>query len=145
MTMAIRTFKTMVGIESYLESACEKAIMETAKIAQEELTRCIQEQYYNDPGFYPNVYQRTEEFLRSASYQMLSKTSAEIYIDIQGMHYRNGFNPWQVVSWGVESKHGSDYYQTSTQDFWTTFVEWANLNLINILKQNLRKNGINVN
>lgn len=142
--MTVRTFKTMVGIESYIESACEKAVQETSMKAQKELARCIQEQYYDDPEFYPNVYQRTEEFLRSATYQMLSKTSAEVYIDIQGMHYRNGFNPWQVVLWGTESKHGSDYYQTSTQDFWTTFVEWANVNLINILKQNLRKNGINL-
>lgn len=142
--MAVRIFKSIVGIENYLEGACEKAILETSKIAQEELTRCIQEQYYNDPGFYPNVYERTETLLRSATYQMLSKTSSEIYIDINGMHYRNGFNPWQVVAWASNSQHGADYYQTSTQDFWTTFIDWANKNLINLLKQNLRKNGIKI-
>ena len=142
--MAVRAFKTIVGVESYLEGACEKAILETSKIAQEELTRCIQEQYYNDQGFYPNVYELTETLLRSATYQMLSKTSSEIYIDVQGMHYKNGFSPWQVVSWASESKHGANYYQTDTQDFWTTFIDWANKNLINILKQNLRKNGIKI-
>ena len=139
-----KSFNTVVEIQNYIESACEKAILETSKTAQEELTRCIQEQYYNDPGFYPNVYERTETLLRSATYQMLSKTSSEIYVDIQGMHYKNGFSPWQVVSWASESKHGAEYYQTDTQDFWTTFIDWANKNLINILKQNLRKNGIKI-
>ena len=139
-----KSFNTVVEIQNYIESACEKAILETSNTAQEELTRCIQEQYYNDPGFYPNVYERTETLLRSATYQMLSKTSSEIYVDIQGMHYKNGFSPWQVVSWASESKHGAEYYQTDTQDFWTTFIDWANKNLINILKQNLRKNGIKI-
>jgi len=142
--MAVRTFKTIVGVENYLEGACEKAILETSKIAKEELARCIQEQYYNDPSFYPNVYERTDTLLRSATYQMLSRTSSEIYIDIQGMHYRNGFSSWQVVSWASESKHGAEYYQTDTQDFWTTFIDWANKNLIRILKINLRKNGLKI-
>ena len=60
------------------------------------------------------------------------------------MHYKNNFSPWQVVKWASESKHGADYYQTNTSDFWTTFIDWCNTNLIDILKMNLRKYGLKV-
>ena len=106
------------------------------------LHTCIKEQYYEDPGFYPHVYQRTETFLSSVAYQMLSSNSAEIYVDGDGMHYKNGFDSWQVVSWASESKHGADYYQTGTEDFWTRFIDWCNENLLDILKKNLRLYGI---
>ena len=137
------TFKSLVDIQNYIESSCAKAVKDTAKEAEKELKKCIQKQYYNDPYFYPNVYQRTEMFLNSVASKMLSNDSSEVYVDIEGMHYKNGFSSWQVVSWASESKHGSENYQTPTQDFWTTFIEWCNNNLLNILKSNLIKYGLN--
>lgn len=137
-----KTFKTMVELQGYIESLCAKAIQDTAQEAKDELYRCVDEQYYKDPEFYPSVYQRTETFLSHVASRLLSSNSAEIYIDVEGMHYKNGFNAWQVVSWASESKHGADYYQTSTEDFWTTFIEWCNANLIVLLKKNLRKYGL---
>lgn len=137
-------FTTKVGLKNYIESVCEKAVQETAKTAKDMLHQYVDEQYYKDPGFYPNVYQRTETFLSHVVSKMLSSNSAEIYIDIEGMHYKNGFDAWQVVSWASESKHGAEYYQTDTEDFWTTFLEWCNDNLLNILKANLKKYGLTV-
>lgn len=142
--MPIKKFTSKIALKNYMQNSCTKAIQETAKIVQEELKKCINEQYYLDPEFYPNVYQRTETFLNSVAYEMLSGNSAKIFIDIDGMHYKNGFNAWQVVDWATESKHGSDYYQTSTQDFWSVFIEWCDTNLLNVFKQNLRKYGLNV-
>lgn len=142
--MAQKVFRTTVELQGYVESLCAKAIQETAETVKNELYRCVDEQYYNDPHFYPNVYQRTEEFLSHVAYQMLSSNSAEVYVDVEGMHYKNGFDPWQVVSWASESKHGADYYQTDTEDFWSTFIDWCNDNLINILKNNLKKYGLTV-
>lgn len=139
-----KTFTTMVELQNYLESACEKAVKDTAQVAKEMLYQCVDEQYYGDPKFYPNVYQRTEEFLSHITSQLLSSNSAKVYIDIDGMHYKNGFSPWQVVSWASESKHGADYYQTDTMDFWTRFIEWCNDNLVNLLKNNLRKYGLKI-
>lgn len=139
--MAIKTYK---GLFKALNKNINKAVQETANEAKEKLHECIDEQYYNDPGFYPNVYKRTETFLSSAAMLMLSSNSAKIYIDIEGMHYMNNFNEWQVVEWASESKHGADYYQTDTEDFWTTFIDWCNDNLLDILVKNLKKNGLNV-
>ena len=67
-----------------------------------------------------------------------------VYLDTVAMHYRNSFNPKQVVSWAAESKHGADKLQTDTQDFWTSFMEWCDNNLVELLRQNLRKCGLNI-
>lgn len=139
--MAIKTYK---GLVTALNKNINVAVKETANEMKEKLQECIDEQYYHDPEFYPNIYKRTETFLSSAAMQMLSSNSAEIYVDIEGMHYKNGFDSWQIVRWASKSKHGSDYYQTGTSDFWTTFLDWCNNNLMNILKTNLRKHGLQV-
>lgn len=139
-----KTIKSMNDLKKYINSICKKAIHDTAKEAETKLHQCIQEQYYNDPEFYPNIYERTETFLNSVASQMLSSNSVQIYIDIEGMHYKNNFSPWRVVSWASESKHGADYYQTNTTDFWTTFIDWCNGSLLDVLKKNFRKYGLNI-
>ena len=136
--------KSMNDLKKQVESACNKAVETTAITAMNKLHDCIDEQYYKDPEFYPNVYKRTYEFFNHVAYDMISSNSAKIYVDIEGMHYKNNFSPWQVVKWASESKHGADYYQTKTTDFWTEFIEWCNENLINLLKINLQKQGLNI-
>ena len=140
-----KRFNSADTLQAYLSTICYLAVEDTAKTASEKLKECIKEQYYEDPGFYPKVYERTGQFLEHAAYQLLSDSSAKIYVDIDGMHYKNNFDPWQVVSWASESKHGADYYQTDTTDFWTAFTDWCSENLINILKYNLRKYGLKPN
>ena len=130
--MASKIFKTPVDLKNYMHVLCDKAIEATVEEAKKQLTKCIDEQYYKDPGFYPNVYERTEAFLNSAACQLLSNNSAEIYIDVEGM------------TWASNSQHGANYYQTSTPDFWSTYIEWCNENLIELLKINLRKVGLKV-
>lgn len=142
--MASKVFSSPVDLKNYLQALCDQAIEKTAEEAKSQLTKCIQEQYYDDPEFYPNVYRRTETFLTHAACQLLSNNTAEIYIDVDGMHYKNNFDPMQIVTWASNSQHGADYYQTTTPDFWSTYIEWCNDNLIDLLKQNLRKVGLSV-
>ena len=59
------------------------------------------------------------------------------------MHYKNDISPWQVDKWASESKNGSYYYKKDTKDFWTVFIDWCNKNLMDLLKNNLRKQGFN--
>lgn len=142
--MAAKVFSSPVGLKNYLQILCDQAVKATAEEAKKQLTKCIDEQYYHDPEFYPNVYERTDTFLTSAACQLISSGAAEIFIDAEGMHYKNGFSSWKVVEWASESKHGADYYQTTTPDFWSTYIEWCNENLIALLKKNLRNVGLNV-
>lgn len=134
----------MNDFKKQIQDACNKAVESTAITLVGKLQDCIDKQYYKDPGFYPNVYERTETFLKHVAYSMLSSNQAQIYVDIEGMHYKNNFSPWQVVKWASESKHGADYYQTNSKDFWTVFIDWCNDYLIDLLKKNLRQQGLNI-
>lgn len=120
------------------------SVQNVAKILCDKLKECIDEQYYQDPEFYPNIYKRTEAFLNSSTYEMLGKNSARIGIDTTGMHYKNGFSARQVVEYARESMHGAPMYQTDTEDFWSVFIEWADENVPKLLKLELKKNGLNV-
>ena len=139
-----RVIKNINDLKKQVDIACSKAVENAAKEIKDKLYECIDAQYYKDLEFYPNVYKRTKTFLTHAAYLMLSSNSAQIYVDIEGMHYKNNFSSWQVVKWASESKHGAEYYQTSTDDFWTEFIDWCNENLFDLLKKNLRTQGLNV-
>ena len=137
----VRTYSALVN---EINKRVEKAIKIVAEEVCKKLHECINEQYYNDPGFYPNVYQRTEAFLNSAAYEMLGGNSARVGIDTSSMHYKNGFSARQVVDWAKESMHGSSLYQTDTEDFWSVFIEWADDNVPLLLRSELKKQGLNV-
>lgn len=140
MTQA-RTYQVLVN---EMNKRVTIAVQNTAKIVCDKLKECIDEQYYQDPGFYPNIYQRTEAFLNSAVYEMLNSNSAKVGIDTSTMHYKNGFSANQVVEWASQSMHGSPLYQTSTEDFWSVFIEWADVNVPILLRSELKRQGLTV-
>lgn len=140
--MAVKTFTSIVQIENYIQSKCTTAIQIAAVKIRNQLREFVDEQYYQDPEFYPNLYRRTNMFLDSASYELLGKNMAQIGINTDEMHYYNNFDPDKVVEWASQSKHGAEYYQTNTTDFWTAFTDWADENVIKILRQELISQGI---
>lgn len=140
----VTVIKNMNDLKKQVDIACGKAVEETSITVMNKLHDCIDKQYYQDPGFYPNVYKRTFTFFNHVAYDMLTSNKSQIYVDIEGMHYKNNFSPWQVVSWAAESKHGAEYYQTKTDDFWSVFIEWCNDNIMELLKKNLMKQGLNI-
>jgi len=142
--MAVKTFTSIVQFQAYVEEKIQKALMAAAVRITRELRNFIKSQYYNDPEFYPNIYKRTYQFLDSASYRLIGKNLAEIGIDTDLMHYFNNFDPDQVVEWAAQSMHGAPLYQTSTTDFWTAFLNWADDNVMDILKEELKNQGLNI-
>lgn len=136
--------KTYTALTKEINKRTSIAIENVAKIVCNKLMECIDEQYYKDPEFYPNVYQRTEAFLNSAIYDMLGNNKAQIGVDTDSMRYKNGFPAEQVVKYAAQSMHGSSRYQTSTEDFWSAFIDWCDNNIINLLKTELIKQGLNV-
>ena len=120
------------------------SVENVAKIVCDKLREYIDEQYYHDPEFYPNIYKRTFAFLNSTAYEMLDKNSAKVGIDTSTMHYKNDFSAKQVVEYAKESMHGSPLYQTGTESFDDAFIEWADENVPLLLKSELLKQGLNV-
>lgn len=136
--------KTYSALVKEINKRVTIAIQNVAKIVCDKLKECIDEQYYQDPEFYPNIYQRTEAFLNSSAYEMLGKNSARVGIDTSSMHYSNGFSATKVVEYAKQSMHGSPLYQTSTEDFWSVFIEWADVNVPILLRSELKRQGLTV-
>lgn len=136
--------KTYSALVNMINSKVSIAVKNVAEQVCEKLRECIDEQYYNDPGFYPNIYQRTEAFLNSAAYEMLGGNSARIGIDTSSMHYKKGFSAEKVVEYASQSMHGSPLYQTDTEPFWDVFIEWADANIPLLLKNELKRQGLNI-
>lgn len=139
-----KVFSSTVEIQTYVNKLITKALMAASVRITKELRLIIDEQYYKDPSFYPNVYRRTYKFLDSASYELLGSNMAQIGIDTDMMNYYNGFDADQIVEWASDSKHGADYYQTDAVDFWTTFNQWADQNVSRILKEELINQGLKI-
>lgn len=136
--------KTYSALVKEINKRVTIAIQNVAKITCDKLKECIDEQYYQDPEFYPNIYQRTEAFLNSSAYEMLSKNSARVGIDTSSMHYSNGFSATKVVEYAMQSMHGSPLYQTNTEPFWDVFIEWADTNVPRLLRIELKRQGLTV-
>lgn len=136
--------KTYSALVKEINKRVTIAIQNVAKITCDKLKECIDEQYYQDPSFYPNIYQRTEQFLNSTAYEMLGKSTARVGIDTSTMHYKNGFSATQVVEWAKESMHGSPLYQTDTEPFWDVFIEWADKNIPLLLRTEFKRQGLTV-
>ena len=141
MVKIIRSYSALV---EEVTKAVTIAVRNVAHEVCNKLHDCISEQYYLDPGFYPNVYKRTETFLNSAAYRMISDKSAIIGVDISSMHYKSGFSAKQIGEWASKSMHGSPLYQTSTNDFWSEFITWADANVPQLLKNELKRQGLKV-
>ena len=138
--MATRVFKTTVDIQNYLESACEKAIQNVAKVVRDKLEEFIKEDFYS--MYKPLFYDRTYSFLKSPKYNMLNKNSAEVFVDTDVMHYLgiSGEDVAEMASYGF---HGSiDIFRPGF--YWTDFIKWCDDNVQNLMKEELRKQGLNI-
>jgi hypothetical protein len=159
--MATKTFTTMVSMQNYIDSKCTIAIENAAKRLQEKLVEFIDNDYYAqyDPLYYKP---RTFEFLKSAVSKMLNSNTASIGIDDEYFNYeyparymmfengggtdRNVSGHWtgeDQVNMAAQGYHGTYNIRTEGR-FWEDFVDYCETNAVNILKQELKKQGLNV-
>lgn len=144
--MATKVFRTVVDIQKHLESACTIAIENVAKRMVAELESYIKEDFYNQ--YKPKFYDRTYQLLKSPKYNMLTAKSAEIFIDMDVIHYLIGDPQYSgderdIVKLATLGYHGTtDIYREGM--FWEDFNDWCNQNIPYLLKTELRKQGVPV-
>lgn len=142
--MANKVFSSCKELQTHLQTLCDQAVKATAEEARQQLSRYINEQSYNTPEFFPDVYRKTYTLLSAAAWQLISKGSAEIYIDGDGMHDENGGHAWEGDDFAGGTARGADYCKASMEEVWGEYVKWCNGNLIGLLKKNLMKVGVSV-
>jgi hypothetical protein len=112
-----------------------------------KLQELIMSEYYEA---YDTEYNRTMEFYRSATTEMLSNSCGKIFMDDSFGEYPFSGYGWkwtmkQNIEEGNKGIHGGWADSESlSHHYWDSFVEYADKNAIRILKEELRNQGLNV-
>ena len=137
--MVQKTFATMVSLENYIESACEKAVQNACNRLLGTLQQLIDTEYYDQ--FEPDYYRRTYQFWKSATTRMLTKNCGEIFMDEDAMNYVSYWDGELQLQFASRGYHGTTAIQTEGR-FWSAFVQYCEQNAVNILREELAKQGI---
>lgn len=136
--------KTTIQLEQAMSIKIHAAIEIVSRRMTEELKSYIREDFYN--RYSPKFYDRTYSFLNSPKYNLLSDTSSIIFVDTDVMHYlcgEYGITGEDIAWLASKGYHGTtDIFREGY--FWEDFLEWANRNVPNLLRTELKKQGLMV-
>lgn len=143
----MKTFTTMNELKNYLESACQKAIENAAERLLVVLQQYINDDYYN--LYKPKLYKRTLQFYDSAVTNMLSSNTAEIKMDDTLMNYKNldgSDGTWTGIEQLYMAEAGFHGNVSIYRDghFWKDFETYCNEHAVDILREELIKQGLNI-
>ena len=139
--MAQKVFTTMVSLEKYIESACEKAVENACNRLLGTLQELIDTEYYDQ--FEPDYYKRTYQFWKSATTKMLTKNCGEIFMDEDAMDYGSYWDGECQLQFASRGYHGTTAIQTEGR-FWDSFIDFCEKNASKILKEELVKQGLTI-
>lgn len=140
--MAIK-IKNTNDLKVQIENACNKAVENACNRLLGYLQQIIDEEFYD--VFEPEYYSRTFQFWRSATAKMLQQACGQVFMDKTAMNYNNFWTgEKQLYHANIGSHGGWITDETKEHRFWDVFIEFCRSNAINILKEELRKQKINV-
>ena len=136
-----RTFTSIVELQGAMEQCCTVAIQNACEILLAELQRLIRSEFYDQ--YTPKMYNRTYQFLESATKEMMTDLCGRVFMDAGRMNYLEPHWTGEVqLEAANRGLHGG--YIKREGAYWDSFMEYCNANALNILKQELRKQGLNV-
>lgn len=134
-----KIFKTTVELQSYIQKVCAIAVENACNRLLGTLQELIDSEFYNQ--FEPNFYNRTYQFWRSATVKMLNSNMGEIFMDESAMNYGNYWDGECQLEFASRGYHGTTAIQTEGR-FWDSFSDYCEKNAVNILREELSKQGI---
>lgn len=133
----------MNDLKKQVDIACGKAVENACDRLLGSLQQIIDEEFYD--VFDPEYYHRTYQFWRSAITKMLTQTCGQVFMDKSAMNYNNFWTgEKQIYAASIGSHGGFVTDETKEHRFWEVFIEFCKLHAIDILKKELRKQGLNV-
>lgn len=132
-------FKTIIELQNYMKKTCAIAVENACNRLLGTLQELIESEYYSQ--FDPDFYSRTYQFWQSATTKMLNLNMGEIFMDESAMNYGDYWDGECQLEFASRGYHGTTAIQTKGR-FWDSFVNYCENNAINILKEELIKQGI---
>lgn len=135
-----KTYNVLVSamnknISIAVENACNRLLGSLQEI--------IDTEFYD--VFEPDYYHRTYQFWRSATTKMLTQNCGEVFMDKTAMNYNSFWTGEKQLQAANIGSHGGWITDTTKEHrFWEVFIDFCENNALNILKEELRKQHINV-
>jgi hypothetical protein len=135
--------KTYISLVSAMNKNISIAVENACNRLLGTLQELIDTEFYDT--FEPDYYRRTYQFWRSATAKMLSKNCGQVFMDKSKMDYNSFWTAEkQLYHANIGSHGGITTNETREHRFWEAFEEYCEQNALNILKEELRKQHINV-
>ena len=134
-------YKTYSALVSAMNKNINIAVENACNRLLGTLQQLIDTEYYDQ--FEPDYYKRTYQFWRSATTKMLTQNCGEIFMDEDAMNYGTYWDGELQLQFASRGYHGTTAIQTEGR-FWQIFLDFCEQNAVKILKEELRKQGIQV-
>jgi len=138
-----QVIKSISGLKKQVNTACSKAVENACNRLLGSLQEIIDTEFYD--VFEPDFYKRTYQFWRSATIKMLNQNCGAVFMDKTAMNY-NSF--WtgekQLLAANIGNHGGWITDETKEHRFWEVFTKFCKEHAIDILKEELRKQGLNI-
>ena len=133
----------MNGLKKQVDASCSKAVENACNRLLGNLQQIIDKEFYD--AFDPEYYHRTFQFWKSATTKMLTQNCGQIFMDESVMNYNDFWNgEKQILAASVGSHGGIITKETKSHRFWDRFIEYCESYAIEILKEELAKQGLNI-
>ena len=136
----VKQITSIDKLEKILNRAIECAIKNLTITVRDKLKEFIDRSYYQK--YSPKIYDRTRQFASSAAYKMLNQNSSIVYVNTANMSYEDATGKYvaELANFGV---HGNWSIQRPGR-YWDEFEEWLNNNFDDLVKTELRKQGLDI-
>ena len=134
-------YKTYSALVSAMNKNINIAVENACNRLLGTLQQLIDTEYYDQ--FEPDFYIRSYQFWRSATTKMLTQNCGEIFMDEDAMNYGTYWDGELQLQFASRGYHGTTAIQTEGR-FWQSFLDFCEQNADRILKEELRKQKINV-
>lgn len=137
----MKAVKNISDMKILINSACNKAVENACNRILGHLQQIIDEEFYD--VFEPEYYHRTYQFWRSATTKMLKQAYGQVFMDRDAMNYNNFWTGEKQLHHANIGSHGGWITdETKEHRFWDVFIEFCRENCIDILLEELQKQGL---
>lgn len=136
-------FKNFSDLGKALNKSMNTAVENSCNRLLGTLQEIIDSEYYD--VFVPDRYIRTNQFWRSAVTKMFRQNCGVVFMDKTAMNYNNFWTGEKQLLHASKGSHGGWVTDETRQHrFWEVFIDFCQNNALNILKEELKKQGVPV-
>lgn len=135
--------KNINDLKKQVDLACGKAVKNACNRLLGTLQQLIDTEFYD--VFIPDFYIRTYQFWESATTEMLSQTCGQVFMDKSKMNYNSYWSAErQLLAANIGSHGGIITDETKEHKFWEAFIDFCEKYAVDILKEELIKQGLKI-